>query len=322
VSDDLLQHRQYPAAETYLRECLTIREKKLPDDWVLFYTKSLLGGALAGQKKFQEAEPLLVAGHSGMQDREAKILCCAWVSRSRSPCLRSVMLGVQSTRSHRTCSSASSSQTPPMSAGMSVTQWIGQLKAGEESALERLRQRYWPLLVSLARRKLANVPRLAEDDEDVAQEAFWSFYQSFKNGKLPLFENRQHLLALLTIITARKAATYIEHEGRIKRGGGHVQGESALEHLASSTSNARAIDRVEDPAISPDEEAVARDLYSHYINALPEDLRTIAEQYLANCPKPDIAQAKHCAVRTVERKIELILREWQKLAAEGVNSEE
>ena len=73
VSLDLLQHRQFPAAETYLRECLTIREKKLPDDWVLFNTKSMLGGALVGQKKFQEAEPLLVEGYSGMKEREAKI---------------------------------------------------------------------------------------------------------------------------------------------------------------------------------------------------------------------------------------------------------
>jgi hypothetical protein len=73
VSLDLLQHRQYSAAETYLRECLTIREKKLPDDWVLFNTKSMLGGALAGQKKFQEAEPLLVEGYSGLKEREAKI---------------------------------------------------------------------------------------------------------------------------------------------------------------------------------------------------------------------------------------------------------
>jgi serine/threonine protein kinase/Tfp pilus assembly protein PilF len=73
VSVELLQHRQYPAAETYLRECLTIREKKLPGDWVLFNTKSMLGGALAGQKKFEEAEPLLLEGYSGMKEREAKI---------------------------------------------------------------------------------------------------------------------------------------------------------------------------------------------------------------------------------------------------------
>jgi len=32
-----------------------------------------LGGALAGQKKFQEAEPLLVEGYSGMKEREAKM---------------------------------------------------------------------------------------------------------------------------------------------------------------------------------------------------------------------------------------------------------
>jgi hypothetical protein len=69
----LLQDRQYPAAETYLRECLTIREKTLPDDWVFFNTKNMLGSALAGQKKFQEAEPLLVAGYSGMKARAATI---------------------------------------------------------------------------------------------------------------------------------------------------------------------------------------------------------------------------------------------------------
>ena len=73
VSVDLLLYRQYPAAETYLRECLAIREKNLADDWVVYNTKSLLGGALAGQKKFQEAEPLLVEGYSGMKEREAKI---------------------------------------------------------------------------------------------------------------------------------------------------------------------------------------------------------------------------------------------------------
>ena len=40
---------------------------------MLFNTESLLGGALAGQKKFQEAEPLLVEGYFGMKDREANI---------------------------------------------------------------------------------------------------------------------------------------------------------------------------------------------------------------------------------------------------------
>jgi hypothetical protein len=64
-------------AEPLARECLEIREKTLepesPDYWLLASTRSMLGGALAGQgaaliasnapaaiAKFTEAEPLLV----------------------------------------------------------------------------------------------------------------------------------------------------------------------------------------------------------------------------------------------------------------------
>lgn len=56
-----------------MRAALTIRETKLPDGWQTFDTRSLLGGALAGQKRFAEAEPLLVSGYEGMKQREAKI---------------------------------------------------------------------------------------------------------------------------------------------------------------------------------------------------------------------------------------------------------
>src|SRR5262249_19126584 len=56
-----------------LRECLAIREKKLPDDWKTFNARSLLGAALAGQKKFTEAEPLLLQGYQGLKQCEAMI---------------------------------------------------------------------------------------------------------------------------------------------------------------------------------------------------------------------------------------------------------
>lgn len=50
-----------------LRQCLTIREKKWPDDWTTFHTKSLLGMSLLEQKKYADAEPLLLAGYEGMK---------------------------------------------------------------------------------------------------------------------------------------------------------------------------------------------------------------------------------------------------------------
>jgi tetratricopeptide (TPR) repeat protein len=79
VSLDLLKYQQSAAAEQYLRECLDIRHQKLPDDWSLFNTKSMLGGALAGQKKFDDAEPLLIDGYEGMKARQDKIPAAAKV---------------------------------------------------------------------------------------------------------------------------------------------------------------------------------------------------------------------------------------------------
>ena len=206
--------------------------------------------------------------------------------------------------------------------GGSVTQWIGQLKAGEEQALEKLRQRYWPYLVGLAHKRLGGARRAELEDEDVAQEAFAGFYRRFQDGQLPRLENRQHLFALLTIITARKAATHLEREGRLKRGAGQVQGESALEFLANSSAPARGIEQVADSANSPAEQALLNDQYSHFVSAVPDELREIAEQFLAGRSNSEIAESRGCAVRTVERKLkDFIFPQWQRMAADSVNEE-
>jgi tetratricopeptide (TPR) repeat protein len=71
----LLQHR-YSEAEQSAREAIALyenNEKKRADeiDWRLPYAKSVLGGALLGQKKYAEAEPLLLQGYEGMIRGEA-----------------------------------------------------------------------------------------------------------------------------------------------------------------------------------------------------------------------------------------------------------
>ena len=69
----MLQAKAFTDAEPLLRKCLAIREKTQPDLWTTFNTQSLLGGALLGQKKYAEAEPLLLAGYEGMKRREKSI---------------------------------------------------------------------------------------------------------------------------------------------------------------------------------------------------------------------------------------------------------
>jgi len=59
-------------AEPLCREALAIRKKKAPDDRGTFNTGSVLGVCLLRQKRFSEAEPLLLSGYEGMKAREAK----------------------------------------------------------------------------------------------------------------------------------------------------------------------------------------------------------------------------------------------------------
>jgi tetratricopeptide (TPR) repeat protein len=70
---NLLSQKKYGDAELVLRDCVAIREKKAADDWTTFNTRSMLGEALVGLKRFGEAERLLVAGYEGIRARREKI---------------------------------------------------------------------------------------------------------------------------------------------------------------------------------------------------------------------------------------------------------
>jgi serine/threonine protein kinase/tetratricopeptide (TPR) repeat protein len=81
----LLDLKQYADAEKVLRECLTLREKlaaaPAPDatgtpavqPWQVASARSLVGGALLGQEKYADAEPLLLAAVQGLLGDEKAI---------------------------------------------------------------------------------------------------------------------------------------------------------------------------------------------------------------------------------------------------------
>jgi len=69
ASAALLQVERWADAEALLRELLPIREAKLAGAWQPEVSRSQLGSALLGQRRFAEAEPLLVAGADGLLQR-------------------------------------------------------------------------------------------------------------------------------------------------------------------------------------------------------------------------------------------------------------
>jgi hypothetical protein len=68
-----LNEKRWAEAEAMARECLELRKKTEPDAWPYFLTMSQLGLALAGRKKYAEAEPLEVEAYRGLKAREASM---------------------------------------------------------------------------------------------------------------------------------------------------------------------------------------------------------------------------------------------------------
>jgi tetratricopeptide (TPR) repeat protein len=64
---------KFPESEALAREALEFDRKKQPDDWQRFRAGSLLGASLAGQRKYTEAESLLLEGYQGMAARKDRI---------------------------------------------------------------------------------------------------------------------------------------------------------------------------------------------------------------------------------------------------------
>jgi eukaryotic-like serine/threonine-protein kinase len=73
LGKNLSQQQKWSEAESLVRTALAIREKGQPDAWATFNTRSMLGGVVLGQKKYAEAEPLLLKGYEGMKQREKTI---------------------------------------------------------------------------------------------------------------------------------------------------------------------------------------------------------------------------------------------------------
>jgi tetratricopeptide (TPR) repeat protein len=60
-------------AELLARECLRVRENKAPDSWLTAATRHQLGAILLDEKKYSEAEALLVAGYQGMKNNQPEL---------------------------------------------------------------------------------------------------------------------------------------------------------------------------------------------------------------------------------------------------------
>ena len=198
----------------------------------------------------------------------------------------------------------------------SVTRWIGDLKAGDREALDRLWPRYFEKLVRLARRRLdaARAGAACEDEEDAALSAMNSLWDRASGGKLPDLKGRDELWRLMVVITARKALRQRERQGRQKRGGGRLVGEAALALAGEGEAEGAggAFAQVVSREPTPEFVAMVAEESRRRLEALGDDtLRNVALWRMEGYSNEEIAGRLGCVPRTVERKLEVIRRVWQ-----------
>ena len=70
---DFCAYEFWQDAEPLIRESMRMQNKLQPDHWTTFNIQAVLGWVLLSQKRYDEAEPLLLQGYDGMKQRDASI---------------------------------------------------------------------------------------------------------------------------------------------------------------------------------------------------------------------------------------------------------
>jgi len=191
----------------------------------------------------------------------------------------------------------------------SITCWIDQLRAGDQAAAQPLWERYFQRLVGLARVKLRAGGD--SDEEDAALSAFQSFCQGAVQGRFPRLDDRHDLWRVLVTITVRKAAGQIERSRTLKRGGGRLLDEAALDG-PDPEHRAGGLDQLPGPDPTPEFAAMVAEQYQHLLDLLGDKtLRSIAVWKLEGDTSEEIAGKLGCSLRTVANKLTLIRLRWE-----------
>jgi DNA-directed RNA polymerase specialized sigma24 family protein len=198
-----------------------------------------------------------------------------------------------------------------MSSSGSVSVWIAELKAGDSLAAQRLWEDYFPRLVGLAPKKLREAPRRAADEADVALSAFDSFCRGAEEGCFPRVADRDGLWHLLVLITARKAPQMMRHEGRQKRGGGLVPGDSAFGETPEGADEEAGLEQIIGREPTPEFAAQMAEECQQLLGRLgDDDLPRVAVWKMEGYSNEEIAAKLGCVPRTVERKVALVRALW------------
>lgn len=181
----------------------------------------------------------------------------------------------------------------------SITQVVDLLRRGNDATVAKLWEKYFSRMVQVAFNKFGRHRCRSVDAEDVAISAFGHFCQDMAGGAFPWVKDRQSLWPVLVTITARRAARLSRDELRQKR--------SVLRRDGREPQSLGLMSR----SLPPDEAMLLEEQVQILLDCLKAPLlRKVAALKMEGLTTAEIGTQVGIAVRSVERKLNLIRQIW------------
>ncbi len=158
--------------------------------------------------------------------------------------------------------------------------------------------------------ELARARKSVADEEDVAQNVFFSLCRGAAAGRFEDVRNRDELWWLMLAMTRQKSIDLIRREKAKKRGGGKVHSESALVD-GSHTGNGQRLDQLIGDSLTPEYLVAFAEESRRLMGLLRDDeLRKIAVSRIEGYTVSEIAAGLALSTRSIQRKLQLIRDAW------------
>lgn len=190
----------------------------------------------------------------------------------------------------------------------SVSQWIDELRHNKQDAATKIWERFVGRLVNVANRRIRGASCRIADGETIVADAFKDFFNRSPEDFDKLI-NRNDLWQILVMITERRAIDAIRFENNQRRGGGRVMNEASLG--GKDDSRFGLIDSMASGGDPPEVELMMIEALEDRLNSLGDQLlRQIAIDKMEGSTNAAIAEKRKISLRSVERKLAIIRKNW------------
>lgn len=194
-----------------------------------------------------------------------------------------------------------------------ISLWMDELREADPGAAEKLWNHFFERLLVAAGGMLDPRVRRVYNEEDAALSAFHSVCVGFAAGRYPNLNDRESLWRMLLVITSRKVARRRRHERQQRRDVRRIVANHVfVDHGDGSVAQGvqHAISREPTPEFTV---AFAETCEVFFDHLGEPQLQQVAALRMEGHNDSEIAKQIGCSRSTVQRRLEIIRRQCQRL---------